>query len=268
MKLQIVALALFILLCATRGSAHGDSFPFHNPIGGTIPFYSADRALPTTYVPPASFFAPPALDSVSHHLDTLTCIDTIDILNTETTPIDTVEIRPTQGVFANVYESLPVAWQSSMSENNLILYGGTIPPQTQTAFLINYTGEQPGQLFDAAVVTRHTSGAISAVDSVLGCNESDGVTNVAVAIEPASLRIIPNPLSDHTEITLTTHAMGDVQLNLLNVLGQTVHVVRNGMITAGEHTYTLDETSLPAGTYYLRFESNGQVLTKKVVIER
>jgi hypothetical protein len=75
-------------------------------------------------------------------------------------------------------------------------------------------------------------------------------------------------MRDQTDITLTTGTLDRVRMVLLNVLGQTAQTVVDQMLSAGDHKFTLDATTLPAGTYYLRLETNGQVMTKKLVIEK
>ncbi len=212
---------------------------------------------------------PPLIpDSVIHHLDTATCSDLIRIVNQGTTPIDSIEVIPqTAGVMV-AGATVAHPWSTPViSGDSAIITGSQISESTSLSFTANYAGETANVPFIVRVRTIHTPASISEVDSKLMCTESNAVLPPA-AQTPVTLAVAPNPIRDETNISLTTGATGNVNMVLLNVLGQTAKVIERAVLPAGEHDYTLDASGLASGTYYLRLEADGQVITKKLVIAR
>ena len=78
---------------------------------------------------------------------------------------------------------------------------------------------------------------------------------------------MPNPMNNAADISLTLGSSDRVQMVLMDVLGRNVRTVADGSLEAGDHAYTLDVSTLPPGTYYLRIQTIGQTLTKKLVVE-
>lgn len=65
--------------------------------------------------------------------------------------------------------------------------------------------------------------------------------------------------------------LAQVQVKILNLLGEPVRVLFNGQISAGGHRMPwdgLDEAGrqLPNGIYWYRLQSENRVLTKKLVL--
>jgi hypothetical protein len=75
---------------------------------------------------------------------------------------------------------------------------------------------------------------------------------------------IPNPASGTTLIGYKVPIAGDVTFGLVSLVGQVIRTQQMG-VTAGEHHFELDVSSLAAGVYYYFVEYNGQRLTKKLV---
>ncbi|HZK76135.1 MAG TPA: T9SS type A sorting domain-containing protein [Candidatus Kapabacteria bacterium] len=207
---------------------------------------------------------PVVMDSVTHVISS-NCTDLITIFNHGVSPIDSFIVAPMGGKVESAIIAIP--WKDTIQGDSAIFYSSTIEPESSRAFTVTYGEINSLPPFRVEVRTFHTSGAPSTNDTNLVC-ASGGVVSPQSPIAPITLSIAPNPLRDRTDITLTTGTIDRVQMVLLNVLGQTEQTVVNQMLTAGEHTYTLDASTLPAGTYYLRLEAGGQVLTKKLVIEK
>ena len=78
--------------------------------------------------------------------------------------------------------------------------------------------------------------------------------------------VYPNPFNPSTEVTFVLPTEGFTRLAAFNLRGQVVDVIHEGYQSIGTHTYTWHANQLPAGVYYLRLESNGQVETTKAVL--
>ncbi|MEI8135225.1 MAG: T9SS type A sorting domain-containing protein [bacterium] len=63
--------------------------------------------------------------------------------------------------------------------------------------------------------------------------------------------ITPNPTSGNVRISLKMKEVGNVRVELLNVLGQHVAKVTDGELRAGSHSFDFNTNGIPAGSYFL-----------------
>ncbi|MCB9223877.1 MAG: M43 family zinc metalloprotease [Crocinitomicaceae bacterium] len=80
-----------------------------------------------------------------------------------------------------------------------------------------------------------------------------------------NLSVYPNPVSDIMTITMDVYDAADYKITLTNTLGQFVDNIYSGELNAGERIINYNSEKLPAGIYYLNVESNGNIITKKLV---
>ena len=76
----------------------------------------------------------------------------------------------------------------------------------------------------------------------------------------------PNPANGKIEASLFLPGIAWVQADLFDLLGNKVHSLLDKECSAGVTTLSID--SVASGTYFLRVEAGGIVLTRKVTIER
>lgn len=109
------------------------------------------------------------------------------------------------------------------------------------------------------------------------------IVNSNVATEPTALStstnfleaaqvelsIQPTILVDATTINVTLPtALENLNLNLMNVLGQTVQTVFSGDLTKGNHSFLLNRNDYNSrGLYFLVLEKGGSKLTQKIIIK-
>ena len=93
------------------------------------------------------------------------------------------------------------------------------------------------------------------------------IVNVADIPEVSSIRTFPNPAQTDLRVELNLAERTDLQLNLLNALGQVVHQqnLTNGNI--GQQVETIDVSQLPSGIYQLQVKVGDRAATYKVVVE-
>jgi len=83
----------------------------------------------------------------------------------------------------------------------------------------------------------------------------------------SNMRISPNPFSTDfsIELDLTTTAQ-DVQVNLINSLGQTIQSKDYGTLTAGRHRFDWNGTALSNGVYFMQYrDGDGEEKTVRLV---
>ena len=84
--------------------------------------------------------------------------------------------------------------------------------------------------------------------------------------QQSALRISPNPFSGATTIRYALPRAGNATLNLYDITGQLVTTLVTGYHPAGTSSLALLPSSLSAGIYVLRFESDNTFLTRNLII--
>jgi hypothetical protein len=83
---------------------------------------------------------------------------------------------------------------------------------------------------------------------------------------------VPNPFSNVTQISYVIPEDGYVKLEVLDVIGQQIAILTDGLMSAGSHDVLLSGTDLPNGLYFYRMivntESQQYIQTRRMVISR
>lgn len=103
--------------------------------------------------------------------------------------------------------------------------------------------------------------------------EIDTVTTAVIDVGGASaslfdfVNLYPNPTQEEFTITYVTSETMDIDIMIVNSLGQMLKVKSMGTTVAGVHNTTLDVTDLPAGLYKTVLKSGDRMLSKSAVIK-
>jgi hypothetical protein len=76
----------------------------------------------------------------------------------------------------------------------------------------------------------------------------------------------PNPFNATSNITVNLVSAGNLDLTIVNLVGQKVMTIDKGKVPAGTHTFTVDGSVLKAGTYFYTVTAGSQKVTRKMVI--
>lgn len=79
-----------------------------------------------------------------------------------------------------------------------------------------------------------------------------GVEDVSGLVD--DLAVMPNPATDMAQALFTMTEAGQVRLELLDVMGRTVRVLRDGTMGAGMHRVELPVAELGSGLYFVRVQ--------------
>jgi predicted deacetylase len=77
---------------------------------------------------------------------------------------------------------------------------------------------------------------------------------------------VPNPFNPTTDIRWTMDVGRETTVAVFDLMGRKLTVLADGVYPAGEHSVRFDASTLPSGVYLYRLESNGTVLTRKMVL--
>jgi hypothetical protein len=106
-----------------------------------------------------------------------------------------------------------------------------------------------------------------------GCESapSNTIYYIYIAVEElesdSKLTVFPNPFNDRVNISYSLNKISDVRLVLFNTVGKEISVListRNQ--PAGNYSCTLNASGLVPGIYYCRFETGGQIVTRKLIL--
>ena len=98
------------------------------------------------------------------------------------------------------------------------------------------------------------------------------VVGVGIGENPAAsqdvIRILPNPATDHTTISLFLANSGNAKLTLSDATGKKIREIAGGSMDAGMHNFQVELSALQNGIYFILLESNGKTTARKLVISR
>jgi hypothetical protein len=101
-----------------------------------------------------------------------------------------------------------------------------------------------------------------------GTYVSVDAVEVHVPLKPSLEQNYPNPFNPSTTIDYSLPRKVQVRLEVFNVLGERVNVLREGIQEAGHHSVVFDAKTLPSGIYFYRLQAGGFVETKKLILTR
>jgi hypothetical protein len=76
----------------------------------------------------------------------------------------------------------------------------------------------------------------------------------------------PNPFNPETVIRFELPQQSEVRLEIVNLLGQTVTVLRNESMPAGSHESVWNAADHPSGVYLYRLQVNDQTITRSMTL--
>jgi hypothetical protein len=209
-------------------------------------------------------------DSVSNTTpDMSVCKQDFSILNRHAGDIISVKMAPNSGWLIDS-SAPPLGWTSKIDgSKTFVTYTSSqgIPSGvTQDGFFIWFTN--PGKL-DSFIVATTTSTTDSNCTTSLQMNCLASSVQFA-GILPSSIKLTarPNPFQTSTELGITLPMEMHVDIQLLDILGKSRMVIKQGTLSEGDHSFRVDSASLGAGTYYVRVQTPVGVTTKKIVMTR
>jgi hypothetical protein len=91
--------------------------------------------------------------------------------------------------------------------------------------------------------------------------------SVATPGETGSMKLAgyPNPTTGLTEVQFALPIRSSVRITVVNMLGEEVIAMTEGMIEAGVHRRSLDLRTLPPGNYMVRLGTGSQTAAMGIV---
>jgi flagellar hook assembly protein FlgD len=76
----------------------------------------------------------------------------------------------------------------------------------------------------------------------------------------------PNPFNPSTSISVDLNTDSDVSVKVFNVMGQIVHVLSEGQMAAGTHSFTWDASDYPSGIYIISSLIDNNAEVQKIML--
>jgi hypothetical protein len=76
----------------------------------------------------------------------------------------------------------------------------------------------------------------------------------------------PNPFNPETTIKYTLASAAQAKLSILNILGQELAVLAEGLTAAGEHKISWNAADFPSGIYFAKLQSLDRSDVRKLVL--
>jgi uncharacterized lipoprotein YddW (UPF0748 family) len=142
-----------------------------------------------------------------------------------------------------------------------------ITPNDTTVFVdknINLIGKRQYNYVVTAFNRLYNESLPSSSAGVIVSSVSDITQSDMVEFSPIS----PNPIKDFATISYKLKKNGRVQLSLFDLNGRAQLVLKNAPQTIGDYTVDLDVTPLANGIYFLRLNTEGVTLSRKIVVAK
>jgi hypothetical protein len=152
--------------------------------------------------------------------------------------------------------------------NDNLIHAGiypTSPPVTFLSFSLqnNGTTDSTSVTFDDFQLT---------ADSLV-LETASGIGDAGDVPRPATVRVSPNPFVQNTSIEFELDTPGEVRASIYDATGRPITHLADGYHAEGSYAVPWDGrsasgTGVPSGVYFLRFQFDGKVLTRKLVLIR
>ncbi|MFK7947122.1 MAG: T9SS type A sorting domain-containing protein [Saprospiraceae bacterium] len=83
-----------------------------------------------------------------------------------------------------------------------------------------------------------------------------------------SLNVYPNPAVNDFNVSFEINEASDMNITLVNGIGQTIRTISNETFAAGEHLINVNTADLAAGTYFVTIRSEEGTTTKTITVAK
>ena len=94
------------------------------------------------------------------------------------------------------------------------------------------------------------------------------IVDVQETIIAEQISIYPNPVTQTANIEFTLNNQSNMKITVLDMLGKSVMSLYEGVMNTGQHKIQLDASNLAQGIYFVKLQSNNEIITKKIMISK
>lgn len=101
-------------------------------------------------------------------------------------------------------------------------------------------------------------------DSILNMFQTTGVAELPNSLNAVS--IYPNPVNDIAVVSIDAKKQSSVAIEVVDITGKIVLKKEEKTLNPGKNSVTVSTGSIPAGSYLIRFEVEGKLVTRKITV--
>jgi len=94
------------------------------------------------------------------------------------------------------------------------------------------------------------------------------IVDVEEIIIADNITIYPNPVTRTANIEFTLNNQSNMKITVLDMLGKSAISLYEGIMNSGQHRIQLDASNLAQGIYFVKLQSNNEIITKKIMISK
>ena len=96
-------------------------------------------------------------------------------------------------------------------------------------------------------------------------NVGSASTGIESEFTDIFLKVFPNPTTKSSILTIESEINSVFSIKIIDLLGNLVETVHDGFVKKGENTFEIGDSIVSSGVYFIRVESNGKVVSKKLI---
>lgn len=146
----------------------------------------------------------------------------------------------------------------------------TIPPITVNLTVISYYKPSSSK----APLLSFVDGSYTQNGSVIQSSKTCvskypiGFVSVEEVNVFSSVELYPNPTTDNSTLMIATEKPANLNVELLNTLGQNVMQITNAKTNVGKNNFLIDTSKIPSGIYFVTIKVDGKMTSsRKLVVE-
>lgn len=179
-----------------------------------------------------------------------------------------LDIAVRQGTLNPVSTNIHLSNSELTHNNNILMSGGTATVQ------FNYTASAtPGtDTIWATGLATNSDGSTGGDDWNWAPSKRvvvrlpTGITNISISNEFNLSQNYPNPFNPMTNIKLELTKPMELNLKIVDVLGNEVAVLHSGKLNEGQHIFKWDAKNYSSGIYYYKADGENFSITKKMLL--
>lgn len=94
------------------------------------------------------------------------------------------------------------------------------------------------------------------------------IVDIDESISSDNITIYPNPVSQKANIKISSGNEVHFKVTLHDILGKQVKTIHSGTLKSGEQIIQMDASGLERGMYFVKFQTDRDVFTKKIMISK
>jgi hypothetical protein len=103
-------------------------------------------------------------------------------------------------------------------------------------------------------------------DIIVANTQYEVSVNLPLATSFSLREAYPNPFNPTTNMELVMPLAGEMNVEVYNLLGQSVATLTSGYMESGTHVLTWDASNVSSGMYFIKAEASGLTKTQKIML--